>query len=80
MIQLAAGVAMAAKPARTLTAQRLVLTDVDGRQRIVMGVSPDGAPKMAMYDGDRRERADFAWPGTARPQSAFTIGADCAEC
>jgi hypothetical protein len=59
MIQLAAGVAMAAKPARTLTAQRLVLTDVDGRQRIVMGVSPDGAPKMAMYDGDGRERAEF---------------------
>jgi hypothetical protein len=32
MIQLATGVAMAAKPAaRTLTAQRLVLTDLDGR-------------------------------------------------
>ena len=33
MIQLATGVAMAAKPAaRTLTAQRLVLTDLDGRK------------------------------------------------
>src|SRR5258708_35007807 len=60
MIQLATGVAMAAKPAaRTLTAQRLVLTDLDGRKRIVIGVAPDGAAKMAMYDNDGRERAEF---------------------
>ena len=58
MIQLATGVAMAAKPAaRTLTAQRLVLTDLDGRKRIVIGVAPDGAAKMAKYDNDGRERA-----------------------
>src|SRR5579864_4509127 len=61
MIQLATGgVAIAAKPAaRTLTAQRLVLTDLDGRKRIVIGVAPDGAAKMAMYDNDGRERAEF---------------------
>ena len=59
IIQLAAGVAMAAKPTRTLTAERLVLADADGRHRIVIGVAPDGAAEMAMYDDDGRERAEF---------------------
>lgn len=59
MIHLAAGVAMAAKPVRTLTAERLVLADADGRHRIVIGVAPDGAAEMAMYDDDGRERAEF---------------------
>jgi hypothetical protein len=59
MIQLAAGVAMAANPARTLTAERFVLADSDGKQRIVMRIAPGGAAEIAMYDGDARERAQF---------------------
>src|SRR5260370_33659227 len=62
MTQFAASVAMASGHVRTLSAEQFVLLDRDGTQRAVMKVAPDGTTHFAMYDGHRRDRADFRVP------------------
>jgi hypothetical protein len=59
MTQLGASAAMAAGHVRTLSAEQFVLLDRDGTQRAVMKVAPDGTTHLAMYDGHKRDRADF---------------------
>jgi len=59
MTQLTASVATASGHVRTLSAEQFVLLDRDGTQRAVMKVAPDGTSHLAMYDGRRRDRADF---------------------
>jgi hypothetical protein len=57
--QLGASAAMAAGHVRTLSAEQFVLLDRDGTQRAVMKVAPDGTTHLAMFDGHKRDRADF---------------------
>jgi hypothetical protein len=59
MTQLAASVAMAEGHQRTLSAQQFVLVDSDGVQRAIMKVARDWTTHLAMYDGTKRNRADF---------------------
>ena len=59
MTQLGASAAMAAGHVRTLSAEQFVLLDRDGTQRAVMKVAPDGTTHLAMFDGYKRDRADF---------------------
>lgn len=57
--QLGASAAMAAGHVRTLSAEEFVLLDRDGTQRAMMKVAPDGTTHLAMFDGYKRDRADF---------------------
>jgi hypothetical protein len=57
--QLGASAAMAAGHVRTLSAEEFVLLDRDGTQRAMMKVAPDGTTHLAMFDGHKRDRADF---------------------
>ena len=59
MTQLAATPAMASKHVRILSAEQFVLLDKDGIQRAEMKVAADGTVHQAMYDGYKRDRADF---------------------
>ena len=65
---------MAAKPARTLTAQRVVLTDVDGRLK---STSNPMAHRGWRW---RRNRQDRRWPAAKKRERAVAENQDEIDC